>query len=47
MQMKNNNFWDFKNSNENEDENDENNQNFKEKIKESYKIINELYNRDS
>ena len=45
MQMKNNNFWDFKNSNENEDENDENNQNFKEKIKESYKIINELYNR--
>ena len=45
IQMKNNNFWDFKDSNENEDENDENNQNIKEKIKESYKIINELYNR--
>ena len=47
IQMRNKNFWNFKNNNnnENEDENDENSQNFKEKIKESYKIINELYNR--
>ena len=45
IQMKNKNFSDFKNIDEIEDENGENNQNFKEKIKESYKIINELYNR--
>ena len=47
IQMKNKNFLNFKNNNEdnNDEENDESNQNFKEKIKESYKIISELYNR--
>ena len=47
IQMKNNNFWNSKNNNDDDggEENDENNQNFKEKIKESYKIISELYNR--
>ena len=45
--MKNNNFCSNKNNEENgnDDENDEENKNFKEKIKESYKIISELYDR--
>ena len=41
IQMRNKNFY---NENSN-DENDEENQNFNEKIKESYKIISELFNR--
>ena len=46
IQMKNRNFMNKDKNNEiNEDENDEENKNLNEKIKESYKIINELYNR--
>lgn len=41
IQMRNKNFYNENNN----DENDEENQNFNEKIKESYKIISELFNR--
>ena len=47
IQMKKKNFMNSKNNDDiiNDDDNEDNNQNFKEKIKESYKIISELYNR--
>ena len=45
IQMKNKNFISNKNEDEIDEDNEEDTQNFKEKIKESYKIISELYNR--
>ena len=45
IQMRSKNFWNKNEENNNSEENDEENLNFNEKIKESYKIISELYNR--